>query len=184
MPTLLSCPNHAPARLNNRIDPHTATTRMGQIQINVSHPLFPIGVPSRRLRIVSINGVCGWCLEMACSAPGIVSVGTSALLRYGKKQGGHHSIASNRGPEDNFSDRNSHGSVVDRFTELVPGTEGISRRHAHENALHTVTLGIREVDVHGEFLGLMCRGRRVTLLVPREYDVEGLVARRSGAPKA
>jgi hypothetical protein len=42
--------------------------------------LVPAGVPSSRLRIVSMTGVTGWCAATPWIQAGIVAIGTKALL--------------------------------------------------------------------------------------------------------
>src|SRR5215475_10497542 len=57
-------------------------------QAMASQPLWPIPLPSRRPRSVSITGVNGWYSANQRNAVGIESVGTNPLPRNGKRMNG------------------------------------------------------------------------------------------------
>src|SRR5690348_5292107 len=57
-------------------------------QATESTALLPIGVPISNPRIVSMNGVNGWCSAKARSQAGIESVGTNPLPRNGRNTNG------------------------------------------------------------------------------------------------
>src|SRR6185503_3759619 len=74
------------AVLRRKTTPATATeiTRMPPHQASACQGLLPTGAPSSRPRSVSMTGVTGWWLAKPCSHDGIVSIGTNALLGYGR----------------------------------------------------------------------------------------------------